>query len=240
MQQIPITSTDEHASHKPSERAQHGVDGNHAMPTNALLPTPDGVRHDKLPQFMAADIILFAGRRDYYGRLSRWLMRTSGEGPTYAVHSAQFLDAGSYLELDIVGKIRTTQEILRKRQSHDLWQRRGFEVWRCRSLTDEQRDAVTRQALTYLGARFGMAKFFTHLLDGLVNKAINRDIYLFRRLNHDQRYPICSWITAFSYDRALHYQFGVPPECADPDEINDWLSEHPDEWVRVFQLEEYA
>ena len=218
------------------------------MAIETLLPSPDEtiladqaeVIRDQLPVFLAGDIVLFAGRRDFYGRLSRWIMRTSGEGPTYAVHTAQFLDSSSYLELDIVGKIRATPEILRKRQSHDLWQRRGFEIWRCQSLTEEQREAVTCRARDYLGATFGMAKFFTHLLDGLINKAISRDVYFFRRLNHDQRYPICSWITAFSYDRALHYQFGVPPECADPDEISDWVNEHPDEWVRVFQLDEYS
>lgn len=205
-----------------------------------VLVDKAGERKDQLPQFRAGDIILYAGRADFYGRVSRWLMRTSGESPTYAVHMAQFLDAGSYLELDIVGKIRAAPEILKKRQAHDLWQRRGFQVWRCVSLTPEQQQAVTRQALTYLGTKFGMAKFLTHLLDGLINKAAGREVFFFRRLNHDQRYPICSWITAFSYDRALNYRFGVAPECADPDEIDDWVHAHPDEWVRVFSLDEFS
>jgi hypothetical protein len=217
-----------------------GTDTLLSSPDQAVLEKQAEIRSSQLPECLAGDIVLFAGRGDFYGRLSRWVMRTSGESPTYAVHTAQFLDADRYLELDIVGKIRATTEIFTKRQSHDLWQRRGFEIWRCRSLTREQREAVTRQALSYLGAKFGMGKFLTHLLDGLINRVIRRDIYFFRRLNHDQRYPICSWITAYSYDRALNYQFGVPPECADPDEIGDWLSTHPDEWVRIFRLEEYA
>jgi hypothetical protein len=129
---------------------------------------------------------------------------------------------------------------MKRRQAYDMWQRRGFEVWRCRSLTAEQQEAVTRKALDYVGATFGWAKFLTHFFDGLLNKATGREVFFFRRLNHDQRYPICSWITAFSYDRALHYQFGVPPECADPDEISDWVKDHPDEWVCVYRLEEYG
>ena len=193
-----------------------------------------------MPEFQAGDIVLFAARDDAYGRLSRWLMRTSGEGPTYAVHTAQFLDVGHYLELDIVVKIRPTPDILRKRLSHDLWQRRGFVVWRGRTLTEPQRTAVTRQALAYVGAKFGMAKFLTHLLDGLATKVRGREVFFFRRLNHDQGYPICSWITAFAYDRALHYRFGGPPECADPDQIDDWVSTHPDEWVCVFRFEHAA
>jgi hypothetical protein len=221
------------------------------MPPSTLLSRPDeetrvapvapvAAGGDLLPVFLAGDIILFSARDDWYGRLSRWLMRTSGEGPTYAVHTAQFLGPGRYLELDIVGKIRALGALLQQHQAHDLWQRRGFAVWRCLSLTSAQRAAVTRQALAYVGARFGMAKFGTHLLDGLISKARGRDVFFFRRLNHDQRYPICSWITAFSYDRALHYQFGVPPECADPDAIADWLSAHPAEWVCVFRLEDYT
>lgn len=215
------------------------------MQTNTLLPSPSGGvlvdqpegRADQLPRFLAGDIILFAGRRDWYGIASRWVMRIPGESPTYAVHTAQFVDADRYLELDLVGKLRATEEILKKRQARDTWRGKGFEVWRCRSLTVEQQEAVTQQALAYLGTRFGMAKVVTHLLDGLLSKVVRKEVFFFRRLNHDQRYSICSWITAFSYDRALHYRFGVPPECADPDEIDDWVSSHPDEWVRVFRLE---
>jgi hypothetical protein len=218
------------------------------MPTNTLLPGPSGGvgvaeaggGSAPLPAFLAGDIILFAGRDDWYGRLSRWMMRTTGESPTYAVHTAQFLDAGRYLELDIVGTIRATGEILRQRQAHDTGQRRGFAVWRCRSLTGAQRDAVTQQALAYVGALFGWAKFVTPLLDGLGTKGVGREVFFFRRMNHNQRYSICSGITPFSYDRALHYWFGVPPECADPDQIDDWVGTHPDEWVCVFRLDEYA
>jgi hypothetical protein len=188
---------------------------------------------------MAGDIVLFAARADWYGRLSRWLLRQRGEGPTYAVHTAQFLDPGSYLELAVRGTIRATGEILKPRQRLDMWQRRGFAVWRYRALTAAQRAAVTQQARASVGATFGWAKFMTHLLDGLIVKALGREVFLFRRLNHDQRYPICSWITAFSYDRALHYQFGVPPECADPDQIDDWVSGHPEEWEQIYRLENY-
>jgi hypothetical protein len=184
--------------------------------------------------------VLFAGWADWYGRASRWLMRRRGEGPTYAVHTAQFLDPGHYLELAVVGKIRTTKEILKKRQDLDMWKRRGFEVWRNQALSSAQRDAVTQKALTYVGARFGWGMFLTHLLDGLIVKVAGREVFFFRRLNHNTRYPICSWITSFSYDRALHYQFGVPPECADPDQIDDWVRGHPDEWVQVYRLDEYA
>ncbi len=218
------------------------------MPTDTLLSPPQQQsteqppieKSTQLPQFMAGDVVLFAARGDLYGIVGRWIMRTRGEGPTYAVHTAQFLDAGRYIELDLVGKIKPTEQILKAHQSHDIWKRRGFEVWRSTSLDDEQRQAVTDKALIYVGAWFGWAKFVTHFLDGLIDKLMGKEVFFFRRLNHDQRYPICSWITSFSYDRAIHYQFGVPPECADPDEIADWLTSHPDEWQCVFHLEDYS
>ncbi len=218
------------------------------MQTETLLPevaiesslVQNKAAIDQLPAFMAGDVIVFAGQADLYSKFGRWLMRTNGEEPTYSVHTAQFLDANEYIELDLVGKKRPAQDILRKRQKRDMWQRRGFEVWRLVDLTEEQRDALSRYALVYLGTRFGWAKFLTHLFDGLLNKLIGRETFFFRRLNHDQRYPICSWITSFSYDRALHYTFGVPPECADPDEIADWVSTHPGEWTCVYRLTDYA
>jgi hypothetical protein len=218
------------------------------MTVTTLAPRPEtaaggdgtGAPPDALPVFMPGDIILFAGRGDLYSRVSRWIMRTAGEGPTYAVHTAQFIDAGRYIEIDMVGKIRATPDILKKRLARDLWTRRGFEVWRLESLTAGERDAVTRQALSYVGARFGFGKMFTHLLDGLISRAAGRDVFAFRRLNHDTRYPTCSWITAFSYDRALHYRFGVPPEWADPDQIADWVSAPAHQWARVYRLATYT
>jgi len=79
------------------------------------------------------------------------------------------------------------------------------------------------------------AAIHTHVLDGLLNKIARQDIFFFRRLNHSDRYPICSWITAYAYDRVLHYRFGVPPECADPDQMYDWVKAHPREWTLIFR-----
>lgn len=185
----------------------------------------------EIPVFMPGDIILCPGKRIIPHILTRWATQARGERPTYAVHTAQFLSARRIIEMQAVVKKRSTKEFLQMRNA--------FEVWRCNSLTGSQREAVSRKSLEYLGRKFGWSKLATHMLDGLVNKIVHRQVFFFRRLNHDQRYPICSWITAFSYDRAVHYRFGVPPEGADPDQISDWLHAHPDEWVSIFRVEEY-
>jgi hypothetical protein len=198
-----------------------------------------GSKQTNLPRFLAGDIILYAGRDDMYSRLSRWLMRTPGEGPTYAVHTAQFLSAHKILEMDFVGRIKTIEDVLNKRYKLDLWERRGFEVWRCQPLTVQQRAALTRQARPYINVRFGSAKFFMYLLDSLASKIVHKEVRFFRSLDPSNRYPVCSGITAIAYDKALHYRFGVAPEYADPDHIHDWVKAHPAEWVQVFRLEEY-
>jgi hypothetical protein len=194
----------------------------------------------RIPAFLAGDVICFAGKGDLYSRAGRWLMRMEGEGPTYSVHTAQFLDGRRVLEMDIVGRIKTIDDVLAKRSKLDMWERRGFEVWRCETLTPAQRAAVTRSALEFVDVRFGMAKFWAHMLDNLIYRVVRRDLYLFRRLDRNNSAPVCSGITASSYHRALRYEFGVPPDVADPDHIHDWLVGHPDEWVQVFHLKEYA
>lgn len=194
----------------------------------------------QLPEFRAGDILLFAGKSgDLYARFGGWLMRGPGEGPTYALHTAQFLDARRVLEMDFVGRVKTMDDILNQRVALHNWQRRGFEVWRCRTLSAEQCEALSDQALSYINRKFGWTKMLAHLLDGLMYKATRKDRFVFRRLDPDGSSPVCSGITAFVYDRAVHYRFGVEPECADPDHIHDWLAEHPDEWERIFVLDDF-
>lgn len=194
----------------------------------------------RLPTFLPGDILLFEGKKgDRYTRLADWVMRGNGESPTYAVHTAQFLDTRRILEMDYVVRVKTIDDILNKRVDLNSWQRRGFEVWRCRTLSEQQREALTDQALSYINIKFGYVKMIAHLLDGLIHKLVHRDIYLFRQLDPDGSSPVCSGVTAFVYDRALHYRFGVEPECADPDHIHDWLVGHPDEWQRIFRLADF-
>jgi hypothetical protein len=194
-----------------------------------------------LPEFVAGDILLFAGKQgDWYTRLADWIMRGDGERPTYAVHTAQFLDSRRVLEMDYVVKVKSIDDILNQRVALNTWHRRGFEVWRCHALTDAQREALTDQALCYINVRFGFVKMIAHLVDGLLQKVARRHLFLFRRLDPDGSSPVCSGVTAFVYDKALHYRFGVEPECADPDHIHDWVVAHPDEWECVYALHDYS
>ena len=89
-----------------------------------------GGRPDAPPAFMPGDIIFFAGRGISTAGSAVDIMRSPGEeGPTYAVHTAQFIDAGRYIEIDMVGKVRATRDIRQKSGWRAIsWTRRGFEV----------------------------------------------------------------------------------------------------------------
>lgn len=190
------------------------------------------------PSFLAGDVILFAGEGDLYSKVGGWLMRNKGEAPTYCVHTAHFLSSRRVLEMDFVARIKRVEDVLNRRYTFDKRKRRGFEVWRCTTLTERERSALTCQSLAYLDVKFGMVRFLAQLCDDLIGKVVGREFFFFRRMDPQDRHPVCSGITASVYDRALHYRFGVDPECADPDDIHDWVTSHPDEWVRVFRLQE--
>jgi hypothetical protein len=219
-------------------------------------------RQGSTSAFLAGDIILFASTGDVYSKVARWLMKGAHEGPTYTVHTGQFLDSRRVLEMDMVVRITTVDEMLTRRyrqgpwrvfpplpplpfvrrldaalNRQGRWKHRGFEVWRCPLLTAEQRRALTREALRYVHVRFGFLKAGAHLLDNLVSKLLHRDVFLFRHIDPEDRRPVCSGISAAVYDKVLHYRFGVDPECADPDHIHDWVRSHPGEWERVFRRE---
>jgi hypothetical protein len=179
------------------------------------------------PSFQPGDILFFAGNSDLSGPLSRWFTRSRNEQPTYAVHTAQFIDTRTILEMNFLVKKRSLAQVLRNK--------RPFEVWRRRGLTAGQRHALTTKALVYFGTKISCAKLLTHALDGLINKISRKEVFFFRRLNHGDTYPICSWITAFAYARVLHYSFGVPPECADPDQMHDWVRSHPRQWTLIYR-----
>jgi len=192
----------------------------------------------QIPKFLAGDIILFAGEGDLYSKVGRWMMQVAPEDKTYAVHTAQFISSRKVLELGFWVRIKGVDDVLNRRFRFDPSRRRSFEVWRCRNLTGSERQALTHRALAYLNMRFGFIKFLAHTFDGLISRLARRDVFVLRRV--DNGYPVCSEILATTYDKALHYRFGVPPECADPDHIHDWVANHPDEWVRIFCLEEQA
>lgn len=173
---------------------------------------------------LPGDIVLTKSK-EWYGWLIRWGNQYTGEEKTVCNHVGVGEDKVYFIEA-LWTTVRTMWANLQY-EPKDTW-----EVWRHKSLTDEQRIAVAEKAREYLGRKYGWWKIGLHGIDGILGKIFCTDVYLFRRIGFMDKYPICSWLAAFAYKKAIGYEFGVDPERAAPDDIRDWVSTHGD-WEKI-------
>jgi hypothetical protein len=165
--------------------------------------------------------LIFCHGSAWLPRAIRWATRSKGEGATWANHVAGITSPGMALEASWTVIEHPLPELAPP-----------YQIWRYEPLTDAQREAVAVAALAYKGRSYGGAKLLTHLGDALLSKVFGGNPLFFRRLNHREEYPICSWLWAFAYERALSYQFGIPPEAASPDDMHDHVCITPG-WFMV-------
>jgi len=175
--------------------------------------------------FLPADLI-FERSRSVLGKLIRWAERARGEEPAWPNHVAGFVSTASVCEALTRVKVRPWSEFVSEADA--------AEVWRHVGLTPNQRIDIAQKALSYKGRKYGGLKLFAHLGDAFIGKLFGRAPYLFRRLCRLDRYPICSWLWAWSYARIIGGEpFGVPSAQASPDNMHDHVRNSPD-WIRVY------
>lgn len=175
-----------------------------------------------IPSTMPGDL-LPCRAPTWFGGVIRWAERSRGEAPSWANHMAGISTPGMCLEALWTVKEHALSDL-------DASQ---YQIWRHKGLTDEQRQAVAAAALAYKGRSYGPLKLGLHLGDALLSKAFGGNPYFFRRLARMDNYPICSWVWACAYDRSLGYRFGMPPEEASPDDMLDYILDHPNEWEQI-------
>jgi hypothetical protein len=154
--------------------------------------------------------------------------RHIGESRTKATHTGVVVAGGAIEEAVIV-------EALSKVKRHRLWdryasRRKEVAIFRPVNLTDEETARVVAKAESYVGRRYGYLKILAHWADWLLQGA-----YVFRRLTSEDRYPICSWVVAHAFAAAGRH-FGVEPGAATPDDVWDFVTEHPDVYGEVLPL----
>lgn len=157
----------------------------------------------------------------WFGSLIRIGSRSLGEERTEVNHTGVVAITGTLDSAVIV-------EALSKVKAHTVEESyRGSKTkvafFRFNGLTDDQKEAWSRKAFDYVGRRYGVLKIVTHALDYFLNGA-----YVFRRLTHSDRYPICSWVTAYVAE-AIGKNFGKDPGAVQPDDIWDYALAHPEE-----------
>jgi hypothetical protein len=172
---------------------------------------PD-VRTGWVGDFLEAGDVVHVQGRGLMSRLIRWFSRACGERRSWASHSAMVLRTGDRIE--IVEALRKV--VVRPISAYARTRSRLLVCRKPGGLDPDQKQKIVEKAQQYRGRKYGFGKIFAHALDRFFN---NR--YVFRRLARMDDYPICSWLVAFVYDRALGHQFGVRPNAAQPDDLLD-------------------
>jgi pheromone shutdown protein TraB len=103
-------------------------------------------------------------------------------------------------------------------------------VYRAANLTSEEARTVVATAERQVGKKYGYLKIAAHFLDWLL-----LGVYAFRRLVPEGKYPICSWLVAYSFSKVGKH-FGVDPGAATPDDIWDFIEGNPDRYVEMRPL----
>ena len=170
------------------------------------------------------DIVLVRSETRF-GWLIRQFTRTFGEKRSKVNHAAIMVNASDVIE---VGQ----RTIKRNLQRHYAGTANAIAVYRWKGLTVNQRITIAEKAMSYLGAEYGWWKIVAHGIDRMIGGP-----YLFRRLARQDRYPICSWMVAWSY-AAIGKDFGVSAKAADPDHIWDYCveGETKGQFLEIFAL----
>ena len=50
------------------------------------------------------------------------------------------------------------------------------------------------------------------------------------------KYPICSWVVAYAFEKVGASYFDIKPNAAAPDDIWDYIQTHPDKFVEIYPL----
>jgi len=162
-----------------------------------------------------------------------WLIRTCtskiGEKRSKVNHVGIVVEAGNIREAVVV-------EALSKVKRHRLWEQYGppntggVSVYRAKNITPAEMDLIVAEAEEQVGKKYGHFKIVMHFLDWCLT-----GVYFFRWFARSKKYPICSWLVACAYGEA-GYDFGVPNEAADPDDIWDFVNARTDYYEEIVHL----
>ena len=156
--------------------------------------------------------IIHVQNRGLLSKLILFFSRADKEKPTWTSHSAMVLRVGE--EIEIIEALWKT--VIRPITAYKGTRAKLIISRKTPAIEEQRKKKMIEKAEYYKGKQYDVLHIVLHALDRLLNNS-----YVFRRLLKDDDYPICSWLVAYVYDRILSYQFGVPPNAAQPDDILD-------------------
>ena len=162
-------------------------------------------------------------------RLIRYFSRSVGEDHTQVNHVGVVVEGGTQDTAVIVEANRKVER--RSMAAYARSTSTKVAVYRAERLTTAERDIIVAASNDYVGRSYGYFKIVAHWLDWFFG-----GVFFFRRIFRMDKYPICSWVVAFAYDKA-GYRFGIAPEGASPDDIWDWVIDPENGYVEIHPLE---
>lgn len=179
---------------------------------------------------LPGDIMLTRGD-GVYSKCIRVASRGWGEDKTFFNHAGIVVTEGTIKTARMVEALWTVK-------NHTIWNAYAgtdtkVAIYRCNDLSPLERDLLGIYASEYIGRWYGVPKIITQAID----KLFFFDKYVARRITNSDRFPICSWVVAQAYDK-LGLSFGVEPGQADPDDIGDFIFDHPEKYSCVLGLQE--
>lgn len=169
--------------------------------------------------------LIFYNKKSIIGKLINKFQRFRGEPKTFASHVGGFISSNSILNVDMNTSIVDKSSIKNK----------NVKIYRNNNINDTQRNEIILFAIDYKNRSYGYFKLITHFLDWVLNRITNKEIFFFRQLNMFNRYPICSWVWAFAYNK-IGYNFGMDPKFANPDNMHDFIINSVD-WILIYDSE---
>ena len=170
---------------------------------------------------LPGDIFLTRGT-GWKSRLVRFFSRHIGESRTLVNHVGivvRFGDVQKALVVEALSKVR--RHTLGRRYAGTPHQ---VGIYRPCNVSGRM---IAKKAESYVGRKYGTLKLVAHFLDWCLQGA-----YVFRRLAFMKQYPICSFLVAHACAE-VGITFGVAPAEAEPDDILDYITCHPNEFLCI-------
>lgn len=174
----------------------------------STLPTSNGLK--------PADILLVHTGASY-GTLVLMALKLFQKDEVKFSHVLMAVDEETAIVAESRVRYRNIDKYLSKVKS--------YKIVRNKNLTYEQRKSIVERSKKLFNLRYGVSRivlqFFDHILD----------TNFFTKWLKDKKIQICSTVPSWSYYVAAGIEFnGLPWQCVEPDDIDDFSEKRPDLW----------
>lgn len=173
----------------------------------------------------ACDVVLTCSD-SIVGGVIRWFTRAKGEAPTQVNHVGLMVDTAHIVE---------ALAYVLCRPINTVYAGKRIAVFRPLNLTDEEKHVIVLTAESFIGRKYGWRKIAAHAAVRFMGNNV-----VTRWIAGGDDAPDCDWLVQHAY-AAADKGFGIePPAQADPDDIWDFVTSHPDKYECVWPLGKWA